>query len=76
MAGDELEEKKCVKYLLPVKILFLIVPQAINVRTISKPQKLRSIAQKVLLQMNCKLGGELWTVNVPLVSIMAQEAVI
>ncbi|XP_034026965.1 piwi-like protein 2 [Thalassophryne amazonica] len=47
-----------------------IPSQAINVRTISQPQKLRSIAQKVLLQMNCKLGGELWTVNVPLKHLM------
>ncbi|XP_049326525.1 piwi-like protein 2 isoform X1 [Astyanax mexicanus] len=44
--------------------------QAINVRTISQPQKLRSIAQKILLQMNCKLGGELWTVSVPLKHLM------
>ncbi|KAF4074205.1 hypothetical protein AMELA_G00236870 [Ameiurus melas] len=44
--------------------------QAINVRTISQPQKLRSIAQKILLQMNCKLGGELWTVHVPLKHLM------
>uniref|UniRef100_A0A671QCY3 Piwi-like protein 2 n=1 Tax=Sinocyclocheilus anshuiensis TaxID=1608454 RepID=A0A671QCY3_9TELE len=44
--------------------------QAINVRTISQPQKLRSIAQKILLQINCKLGGELWTVNVPLKYLM------
>ncbi|KAJ8285884.1 hypothetical protein GJAV_G00032070 [Gymnothorax javanicus] len=44
--------------------------QAINVRTISQPQKLRSVAQKILLQINCKLGGELWTVNVPLKQLM------
>ncbi|XP_076853988.1 piwi-like protein 2 isoform X2 [Brachyhypopomus gauderio] len=44
--------------------------QAINVRTLSQPQKLRSIAQKILLQINCKLGGELWTVNVPLKHLM------
>ncbi|KAJ8005780.1 hypothetical protein DPEC_G00121440 [Dallia pectoralis] len=44
--------------------------QAINVRTISQPQKLRSVAQKILLQMNCKLGGELWAVNVPLKHLM------
>lgn len=43
--------------------------QAINVRTISQQQKLKSVAQKILLQMNSKLGGELWTVNVPLVSM-------
>ncbi|XP_053530289.1 piwi-like protein 2 isoform X3 [Ictalurus punctatus] len=44
--------------------------QVINVRTISQPQKLRSVAQKILLQMNCKLGGELWTVHVPLKHLM------
>ncbi|XP_058864602.1 piwi-like protein 2 isoform X2 [Acipenser ruthenus] len=44
--------------------------QAINVRTISQPQKLRSIAQKILLQINAKLGGELWSVNIPLKQLM------
>ncbi|KAM6931274.1 piwi-like protein 2 [Xenentodon cancila] len=47
-----------------------IPSQVINVRTISQPQKLRSIAQKILLQVNSKLGGELWTVNVPLKNLM------
>ncbi|XP_028304263.1 piwi-like protein 2 isoform X2 [Gouania willdenowi] len=47
-----------------------IPSQAINVRTISKPQRLKSIAQKILLQINSKLGGELWTVNIPLKSLM------
>ncbi|KAM9811002.1 piwi-like protein 2 [Neosynchiropus ocellatus] len=47
-----------------------IPSQVINVRTISQQQKLRSVAQKILLQINCKLGGELWTVNVPLKSLM------
>ncbi|XP_062399032.1 piwi-like protein 2 [Sardina pilchardus] len=47
-----------------------IPSQAINARTISQPQKLRSVAQKILLQMNCKLGGELWSVNIPLKQLM------
>ncbi|XP_005733624.1 piwi-like protein 2 [Pundamilia nyererei] len=47
-----------------------IPSQAINVRTISQQQKLKSVAQKILLQMNSKLGGELWTVNVPLKNLM------
>ncbi|XP_034006787.1 piwi-like protein 2 isoform X2 [Trematomus bernacchii] len=47
-----------------------IPSQAINIRTISQTQKLKSVAQKILLQMNCKLGGELWTVNVPLKHLM------
>ncbi|XP_078812582.1 piwi-like protein 2 isoform X1 [Oryzias latipes] len=44
--------------------------QVINVRTISQQQKLRGIAQKILLQLNSKLGGELWTVGIPLKSLM------
>uniref|UniRef100_A0AAQ5ZMN7 Piwi-like protein 2 n=1 Tax=Amphiprion ocellaris TaxID=80972 RepID=A0AAQ5ZMN7_AMPOC len=47
-----------------------IPSQVINVRTISQQQKLRSVAQKILLQMNSKLGGELWTVSVPLKHLM------
>uniref|UniRef100_A0A3B3QX94 Piwi-like protein 2 n=1 Tax=Paramormyrops kingsleyae TaxID=1676925 RepID=A0A3B3QX94_9TELE len=47
-----------------------VASQVINVRTISQSQKLRSIAQKILLQINCKLGGELWTVNIPLKNLM------
>ncbi|XP_034288812.1 piwi-like protein 2 [Pantherophis guttatus] len=45
--------------------------QVINVRTISTQYaKLRSIAQKILLQINCKLGGELWGVDIPLKQLM------
>ncbi|XP_063787875.1 piwi-like protein 2 isoform X5 [Pseudophryne corroboree] len=44
--------------------------QVVNSRTISNPQKLRSIAQKILLQINCKLGGELWGVDIPLKNVM------
>lgn len=47
---------------------FVFLRQAINVRTISQQAKLKSIAQKIVLQLNSKLGGELWTVSVPLVS--------
>ncbi|XP_055975106.1 piwi-like protein 2 isoform X2 [Sorex fumeus] len=44
--------------------------QVINVRTISQPARLRSVAQKILLQINCKLGGELWGVDIPLKQLM------
>lgn len=54
-----------------LSFLSCICRQAINVRTISQQQKLKSVAQKILLQMNSKLGGELWTVSVPLVSILS-----
>lgn len=32
--------------------------------------KLRSITQKIALQMNCKLGGELWALKIPMTSLM------
>ncbi|XP_077325966.1 piwi-like protein 2 isoform X2 [Lithobates pipiens] len=44
--------------------------QVVNTKTISNPAKLRSIAQKILLQINCKLGGELWGVDIPLKNLM------
>lgn len=42
-----------------------IPSQVIISRTLSRPDKLRSITQKIVLQMNCKLGGALWAVNIP-----------
>ncbi|XP_065515119.1 piwi-like protein 2 isoform X2 [Lathamus discolor] len=45
--------------------------QVLNAQTLSgQPGKLRSVVQKVLLQMNCKLGGELWGVDIPLKQLM------
>nr|SIP62986.1 Piwi Like RNA-Mediated Gene Silencing 2 [Protopterus annectens] len=44
--------------------------QVINARTVSQPNRLRSIAQKILLQINCKMGGELWGVDIPLKQLM------
>ncbi|XP_035744235.1 piwi-like protein Ago3 [Vespa mandarinia] len=42
-----------------------IPSQVIMSRSLSRPDKLRSITQKIALQMNCKLGGALWAVNIP-----------
>lgn len=47
-----------------------IPSQAINAKTISNQQRLKSVTQKIALQMNCKLGGELWTVDIPLKNLM------
>ncbi|XP_046683937.1 piwi-like protein Ago3 [Homalodisca vitripennis] len=44
--------------------------QVINSRTISRPDKLRSIVQKIALQINCKLGGALWAVKIPFAKAM------
>ncbi|XP_065507718.1 piwi-like protein 2 [Caloenas nicobarica] len=45
--------------------------QVINAQTLMGPVgKIRSVVQKVLLQINCKLGGELWGVDIPLKQLM------
>ncbi|XP_072051349.1 piwi-like protein 1 [Amphiura filiformis] len=44
--------------------------QAIIARTIGQPQKLRSVTQKIALQINCKLGGDLWHLDIPLKGLM------
>ncbi|NXO29225.1 PIWL2 protein, partial [Cisticola juncidis] len=41
--------------------------QVINAQTLTgHPGKIRSVVQKILLQINCKLGGQLWGVDIPL----------
>ncbi|ESO02362.1 hypothetical protein HELRODRAFT_65566, partial [Helobdella robusta] len=47
-----------------------IPSQVINSRTISDDRKLRSVTQKIALQINCKLGGELWALNIPAKNLM------
>lgn len=42
-----------------------IPTQVINSRTLSNPKRVRAIIQKIALQMNCKLGGSLWSVPIP-----------
>ncbi|KAI8512036.1 Piwi-like protein 1 [Branchiostoma belcheri] len=44
--------------------------QVIVSRTLNKKQMLMSVATKIALQLNCKLGGELWAVEIPLKSMM------
>ncbi|KFQ30498.1 Piwi-like 2, partial [Mesitornis unicolor] len=45
--------------------------QVINAQTLmGQGGKMKSVVQKVLLQMNCKLGGELWGVDIPLKQLM------
>lgn len=44
--------------------------QVINSRTLSNESKNRAIVQKIALQMNCKMGGTLWSVNIPMKKVM------
>ena len=46
--------------------LSLSVPsQCIQSRTIGNPKSLMSVTTKIALQLNCKLGGELWALEIP-----------
>ncbi|KAK4035484.1 hypothetical protein OUZ56_027572 [Daphnia magna] len=49
---------------------FAVPSQMINSKTVSNPTKLRSIVQKIALQINCKMGGELWAVSIPTKTLM------
>ncbi|KAL3183271.1 hypothetical protein MRX96_000252 [Rhipicephalus microplus] len=44
--------------------------QVILSRTIGNRRNMRSVATKVAIQLNCKLGGEAWCLDVPLVNTM------
>ncbi|NXM66782.1 PIWL1 protein, partial [Serilophus lunatus] len=44
--------------------------QCVLARTLSKPQTIMNVATKIALQMNCKMGGELWSVEIPLKQVM------
>ncbi|XP_055970785.1 piwi-like protein 4 [Sorex fumeus] len=44
--------------------------QCVRARTLHRPGMLMSVATKVALQLTCKLGGELWAVEIPLKSLM------
>ncbi|XP_066267704.1 piwi-like protein 1 [Branchiostoma lanceolatum] len=44
--------------------------QVIVSRTLSKKQMLMSVCTKIGLQMNCKMGGEIWAVEIPMKNIM------
>ena len=44
--------------------------QVLLQKTISNEKRMSSVAQKVALQLNCKLGGELWSLKLPLAGVM------
>lgn len=47
------------------------VPSQVVVgRTLSKKQMLMSVCTKIGIQLNCKLGGEVWAVEIPVSNMM------
>ncbi|XP_037958160.1 protein argonaute-3 [Teleopsis dalmanni] len=49
---------------------FPVPSQVIIARTLGNRAKVKSIVQKIALQINCKVGGDLWHVNIPFKNVM------
>lgn len=63
MSGAQKEKYDAIKKYLCVDCP--IPSQCVLARTLSKPQTAQAIATKIALQMNCKMGGDLWAVEIP-----------
>lgn len=46
-------------------VVVLVPSQMIVSKTLSRRDMIMSVATKIILQMNCKMGGELWAVPIP-----------
>ena len=44
--------------------------QVVVSRTLSKQQMLMSVCTKIAIQLNCKLGGEVWACEIPVKKLM------
>ena len=38
-------------------------------RTLNKKQMLMSVATKIAIQLNCKMGGEVWALEIPVITV-------
>nr|AEX15557.1 piwi protein 3 [Pleurobrachia bachei] len=47
-----------------------IPSQVILKRTLSNPARMLSVVTKIVMQMNAKMGGELWGVHIPMQNVM------
>ena len=50
--------------------MFVIFLKVVTATVLGKPKGLMSVATKVAIQMNAKLGGEPWAVRMPLTDTM------
>ena len=50
--------------------LVLVPSQVVLARTLAKKQMLMSIATKIGIQLNCKMGGEVLSLEIPLKNLM------
>ncbi|KAM9743859.1 piwi-like protein 1 isoform 1-T4 [Menidia menidia] len=68
LPSNRKDKYDCVKKYLCVDCP--IPSQCVVSRTLSRPQALMTIATKIAMQMVCKMGGELWSVEIPLKQLM------
>lgn len=68
LPSNRKDKYDCVKKYLCVDCP--IPSQCVVSRTLSRPQALMTVATKIALQMACKMGGELWSVEIPLKQLM------
>ncbi|KAK3770140.1 hypothetical protein RRG08_007051 [Elysia crispata] len=59
---DAIKKMCCIDHPVP--------SQVVMTKTLSKKQGLMSVATKIAIQMNCKMGGEVWGTNIPLKNFM------
>ncbi|XP_053375585.1 piwi-like protein 1 [Mercenaria mercenaria] len=59
---DAIKKYTCIEHPVPSQVVVL--------NTIRKVERMRNVASNVAIQINCKLGGEAWTVAHPLKNLM------
>ena len=66
-------QQKSDRYAAIKKLCYMEKPvanQVVLAKTIANEKKFSAVATKVILQMNCKLGGELWACQSPVKNMM------
>ena len=71
-------QQACIKFSINVCLfwrctfssLVLVPSQVVLARTLAKKQMLMSVATKIGIQLNCKMGGEVWALEIPLKNLM------
>ena len=61
---DSIKQVCCLDFGIPSQV---VTSNIINIQNMNKT---KSVVTKVAVQMNCKLGGEIWGVTIPMKNIM------
>jgi len=52
-------------------VLVAVPSQCVLSRTLNKKQMLMSVATKIAIQLNCKMGGEVWSLDIPVILVVS-----